>query len=101
MSHAPGIEEPPMENNANGAHFGLGLDVVRKTPEGTFFSKNGGKPGVHAQIEHLPNGVDFCLFMNGGAALNGETNPMPLARIVRVLNQKVLWPQENLFCRRQ
>ncbi len=50
---------PPMQNNPNGSHFGLGLDTVRLTPEGVTYSKNGGKPGVHAQIIHLPNHTDF------------------------------------------
>lgn len=93
---------PPMVNNQDGGHFGLGMDVVKQTDDGLFFTKNGGKPGVHAQIEHLPSGVDFCLFMNGGTNPDGSTaNPMPLRKIIRILNQTTNWPQQDLFQRYQ
>lgn len=91
---------PPMQNRPNGSHFGLGLDAVRVSQGGVFFSKNGGKPGVHAQIEHLPNGADFCLFMNGGASSDGsKANPMKpaLKQIESVLTNISNWPEGDLF----
>ncbi len=91
---------PPMQNNPNGSHFGLGLDTVRMTPEGVTYSKNGGKPGVHSQIIHLPNNTDFCLMLNGGSSSDGtKVNPMgPAIKGIRtVLNNVKEWPQIDLF----
>lgn len=91
---------PPMKNNPNGSHFGLGLDTVRMTPEGVTFSKNGGKPGVHSQIIHLPNNMDFCLLLNGGSSPDGTTvNPMTTAikSIRQVLNNVKEWPLVDMF----
>ncbi len=68
---------PPMENRPNGSHYGLGLDAVKVSPAGVFYTKNGGKPGVHTQIEHLPNGVDYAVMFNGGADETGAVyNPL-------------------------
>lgn len=91
---------PPMKNNANGSHFGLGLDTVRMTAEGPVYSKNGGKPGVHCQIMHLPNNTDFCLMLNGGSAPDGSSgNPMgPTVKAIRnTLTNIKEWPQIDLF----
>ena len=63
---------PPMVNRPNGTHYGLGLDAVRVTPDGTFFTKNGAKAGVHAQLEHMPIGVNFVVLFNGGANADGS-----------------------------
>ncbi len=95
---------PPMKNNSNGSHFGLGLDSVRMTPEGVTFSKNGGKPGVHCQIIHLPNNTDFCLMLNGGSSPDGTTvNPLStsLKAIRQVLNNVKEWPAGDLFSQYQ
>ncbi len=68
---------PPMVDRPNGSHYGLGLDSVKSSPNGFFYTKNGGKPGVHTQIEHLPNGVNFALMFNGGADQKGApANPL-------------------------
>lgn len=68
---------PPMVDRPNGSHYGLGLDAVKLSPGGVFYTKNGGKPGVHTQIEHLPNGVNYCVMFNGGADEKGATaNPL-------------------------
>lgn len=90
---------PPMKNNPNGSHFGLGLDTVRMTPEGVTFSKNGGKPGVHSQIIHLPNNTDFCVLFNGGSSPDGtDANPMTAVKSIRqVLNNVKDWPNTDLF----
>lgn len=90
---------PPMKNNPNGSHFGLGLDTVRMTPQGVTFSKNGGKPGVHSQIIHLPNNTDFCVLFNGGSSPDGtDANPMTAVKSIRqVLNNVKDWPTTDLF----
>lgn len=93
---------PPMVNDKDGSHFGLGMDCVRQTPKGVFFSKNGAKPGVHAQIVHLPSGVDFVILMNGGAGDDGSiANPMPVNKVCRLLNSMTEWPEGDLFQRYQ
>ena len=92
----------PMVNDKDGSHFGLGMDCVRQRPNGVFFTKNGAKPGVHAQIQHLASGVDFVVLMNGGANDDGSiADPMPLGKIARVLKGIAEWPQHNLFERFQ
>ena len=91
---------PPMQNNPNGSHFGLGMDSVRMTEEGVTFSKNGGKPGVHCQIIHLPNNTDFCLMLNGGSSPDGtKVNPMTTAikALRSTLNNVREWPAVDLF----
>lgn len=88
---------PPMQNRPNGGHFGLGLDNVRKTPLGYDYSKNGGKPGVHTQIEHLPNGVDYCLMLNGGAGPKGQAMGNTVKSVKMILNNVKVWPQMDLF----
>jgi len=91
---------PPMKNNPNGSHFGLGLDTVRMTPEGVTYSKNGGKPGVHSQIIHLPNNTDFCLMLNGGSSADGTAvNPMvPAIKAIRnTLSNIIDWPSTDMF----
>jgi len=95
---------PPMQNDANGSHFGLGMDSVRMTPQGVTFTKNGGKPGVHSQIVHLPNNTDFCLMFNGGSATDGSmVNPLgpTLKQIKAVLNNINEWPAVDLFANYQ
>lgn len=91
---------PPMQNKPNGGHFGLGLDNVRKTPLGYDYSKNGGKPGVHSQIEHLPNGVNFCLMLNGGFSPDGNRGQAMGATtksVKEILNNVKQWPQIDMF----
>lgn len=91
---------PPMQNEPNGSHFGLGMDSVRMLPDGVTFTKNGGKPGVHCQIVHLPHAIDYCLMFNGGTNPNGDVvNPLPstLKQIRGVLTNLKEWPQGDLF----
>ncbi len=91
---------PPMQNDPNGSHFGLGMDMVRMTPQGVTFSKNGGKPGVHSLIVHLPNNTDFCLMFNGGSSTDGtKVNPIPPTQkaIKAVLNNIKEWPNIDMF----
>jgi N-acyl-D-amino-acid deacylase len=91
---------PPMVNRPNGSHFGLGLDQVWIKPRSVFFTKNGGKLGVRAQIEHLANGVDFALLFNGGSTPDGSrSNPLrpALKRLRPTLHAIQDWPQTDAF----
>lgn len=91
---------PPMQSDQDGKHFGLGMDTVRQMPDGISFMKDGGKPGVHCQIVHMSNGVDFCVQFNGGASDNGgDGNPAPVAvtKIRALLNEVKDWPNVDLF----
>lgn len=91
---------PPMQSDQDGKHFGLGMDTVRQMPDGISFMKDGGKPGVHCQIVHMSNGVDFCVQFNGGAADDGgDGNPAPVAvnKIRALLNEVKDWPNGDLF----
>jgi hypothetical protein len=62
-----------------GGHVGLGWDTVQNLPTGYRFSKNGGKPGVQAWLEHLPSGIDFAILFNTSSPKDGP-QPMPEAR---------------------
>ena len=50
--------------------------MVLRGRDGVRFSKNGGVPGIHAFIEHLPNGVDWVVFLNGGEHQEGKPSPL-------------------------
>jgi len=79
------LECPPSLRAAGKAkpgapHVGLGWDTAEVFPNGTYrFSKNGGKPGVQAWLEHLETGIDWALFFNTGAPKEGP-NPLGEAR---------------------
>jgi N-acyl-D-amino-acid deacylase len=69
--------------NPDGPHVGLGWDTAQIYPKGTFlFSKNGGKPGVIAWLEHLPSDIDWAVLFNTGAPKDG---PNPLAEARKVM----------------
>jgi CubicO group peptidase (beta-lactamase class C family) len=68
------VPPPPVKPNRDGRHIGLGWDTVRRTPEGVRYSKNGGKSGVRAWLEHLPNGVDWAFLFNTGEPPTGAAN---------------------------
>jgi N-acyl-D-amino-acid deacylase len=64
-------------------HVGLGWDTAEIFPSGTYlFSKNGGKPGVIAWLEHLASDIDWALLFNTGAPKDG---PSPLAEARKVM----------------
>jgi N-acyl-D-amino-acid deacylase len=67
----------------NGPHVGLGWDTAELFPNGTCrFSKNGGKPGVEAWLEHLETGIDWALFFNTGAPKEG---PSPIGQARKMM----------------
>jgi N-acyl-D-amino-acid deacylase len=55
---------PPIKPGRDGGHVGMGWDSVHQVPSGYRFSKNGGKPGIQAWLEHLEFGVDWALIFN-------------------------------------
>ena len=55
---------PPVGIRPNGDHVGLGWDAVHPYPRGNRFSKNGGKPGVQAWLEHMESGIDWAFLYN-------------------------------------
>jgi CubicO group peptidase (beta-lactamase class C family) len=68
---------PGIQPNKQGAHVGLGWDTVRREQNGYRISKNGGKPGARAWLEHLPSGIDWAAMFNTdppeGRDVLGET----------------------------
>ena len=60
----------PVKPHPNGTHNGLGWDVVRPTPAGLLYHKNGGIPGIATYMEHLPQGVDWAVAFNSNAKDN-------------------------------
>jgi CubicO group peptidase (beta-lactamase class C family) len=79
------LECPPSlraarKGRPDASHVGLGWDSAEVFPNGTYrFSKNGGKPGVQAWLEHLESGIDWALFFNTGAPKE-RPNPQGEAR---------------------
>ncbi|HEY5313277.1 MAG TPA: serine hydrolase domain-containing protein, partial [Pirellulales bacterium] len=55
---------PGVQPNRNGGHVGLGWDRAEQLATGFQFSKNGGKGGVRAWLEHLPYEVDWAVLYN-------------------------------------
>jgi N-acyl-D-amino-acid deacylase len=89
----------PIESNPNGSHVGLGWDNVQETPQGVRFSKNGGKPGVSAWMEHLARKIDWVVMFN--TARPGQPAPVPLAlarqRFMATIEHIHEWPEIDLF----
>jgi CubicO group peptidase (beta-lactamase class C family) len=55
---------PGIQANRNGGHVGLGWDRAEQLASGFQFSKNGGKAGARAWLEHLPYEVDWAVLFN-------------------------------------
>ena len=74
------LEQPAsLKNQRKGSHVGLGWDSVEKVGNGHRFSKNGGKPGVQAWLEHLEYGVDWAVMFNTSSPKEGS-KPVPEVR---------------------
>jgi hypothetical protein len=79
LEYPPSLRAAGQRQRASG-HVGLGWDTVEEFPNGRYrFSKNGGKPGVQAWLEHLETGIDWAFMFNTGAPKEGP-NPMGQAR---------------------
>jgi CubicO group peptidase (beta-lactamase class C family) len=92
---------PPLETRPGAKHVGLGWDAVRNLPSGDQFSKNGGKPGVGAWLEHFPNGVDWAFMINTTSGNKDEPNPAAeiIRRVGKAIEDHGAWPAIDLFRR--
>jgi N-acyl-D-amino-acid deacylase len=95
---------PPLKARPNGTHPGLGWDVVRASPGGVSYQKNGGLLGVHALLKHEADGTDWAFCCNGGRGGGGEgadANFMP--GLIKALEDAMAavkpWPSVDLFAR--
>jgi N-acyl-D-amino-acid deacylase len=60
-----------------GPHVGLGWDTVVPYPGGRHrFSKNGGKAGVQAWLEHLEYNIDWAVMLNTNSPKDERPKPM-------------------------
>ncbi|MBI2827636.1 MAG: beta-lactamase family protein [Planctomycetia bacterium] len=94
------VPPEPLEVRKNGTHFGLGWDTVREVDGRHRFSKDGGRPGVMAWLEHLPDGIDWAVLYNTSPdEREGARNPMRETRdrVYEALNAIDDWPDTDLF----
>ena len=90
---------PPLAARADGSHFGLGWDVVLPVGGDFRFSKNGGVPGIHTYVEHMPGGVDWVVLLNGGDRRPGKPSALGYCtkHIRQAIQQTKRWPPRDLF----
>lgn len=92
---------PPMKPRNDGSHVGLGWDRVHEGPRGLEFSKNGGKPGIMAWIEHRPDGIDWAVIFNTSKMEQdeGEDNPLRQLRqqMYEAFRSVQAWPAGDYF----
>ncbi len=98
------LPPPPIRPNRDGAHVGLGWDAVRRFGERYQFSKNGGKTGVSAWLEHLPSGVDWAFMLNTTLPKDAdEKTSEPAREIIGRMHEAIEkhkeWPEVDLFDR--
>jgi CubicO group peptidase (beta-lactamase class C family) len=91
---------PPLTRRPGGTWFGLGWDVVRRTPQGTSYWKDGLLPGSRTFMGHLANGVDWVLLFNSGEAMTvnevaGELDPR--RDLEQHMNRAHDWPDVDYF----
>jgi CubicO group peptidase (beta-lactamase class C family) len=96
---------PPVQLHRNGSHNGLGWDVVRPTPAGPIYNKNGGIPGIATFMEHLPHGVDWAVAFNGngkdneGQSESTERRAPPWQAIKAAIEATSRWPTADFSSR--
>jgi N-acyl-D-amino-acid deacylase len=93
---------PPAKPRADGSSFGLGWDEARHSPHGLFYCKSGGLFGMHAHIEHTPDGIDWALLWNGGRKSESgeEGTAQSLVKDLRAALAAIeIWPEEDFFVR--
>ena len=98
------LPPPPIQPNRDGAHVGLGWDAVRRVGERYQFSKNGGKTGVSAWLEHLPSGVDWAFMLNTTPPKDADEKTSDPAREIigrmhEAIEKHKEWPEVDLFDR--
>lgn len=92
---------PTVPVRPNGTWFGLGWDVVRPTPRGPLYQKDGGLPGISTFIQHMPDGTDWVLFLNATPPRGDRGEPSALRaamrRIPAAIRAVPSWPDGDLF----
>jgi hypothetical protein len=78
----------------------LGWDTVREVDGQLRFSKNGGRAGVQAWLEHLPDDVDWAVMFNTSPEKTADV-PKPMAdtrgRVYKAINEISAWPEIDLW----
>jgi N-acyl-D-amino-acid deacylase len=95
---------PPYEARKNGTHFGLGWDVIRQTPEGVAYNKDGGVPGIQTFMQHLPGDVDWALCFNASGQVENRESGLDESRparepILKAIREQKQWPDGDLHGR--
>jgi hypothetical protein len=95
---------PPYKRTlrATDPHVGLGWDRVQRVGKSWHYSKNGGRPGVSAWIEHLPDGVSWAVLFNTSSDKEQGETALAAARkrIPGAIGQVKAWPARDLFERK-
>jgi hypothetical protein len=91
---------PPLKPRPGKTWYGLGWDLVRITPQGPMYWKDGLLPGTRTFMGHMPSGVDWVMLFNSGEGMTttdvaGELDPR------RDLEPNVqgtqAWPEVDFF----
>ncbi len=95
---------PPITPGRDGRHVGLGWDSVRAVDSDHQFSKNGGKVGVSAWLEHLPRNIDWAFMLNTSLRPSADAKrPAAPREIIRRIDEAAegtrRWPRLDLFRR--
>ena len=92
---------PPYKKDrrATDIHVGLGWERVKREGKGWQYSKAGGREGVSAWIEHLPEGVSWAVLFNTSIDKEGsETSRGAVYKRIREsIRQVKNWPARDLF----
>ncbi len=89
---------PPYQSKNKSRHFGLGWDMVERSPEGVHYSKNGGLAGTATWMEHFPNGVNLTILFNSTVKGKEEDGPRQWRAPIREAVQNIKkWPNSNFF----
>jgi N-acyl-D-amino-acid deacylase len=97
---------PPIQTRPGEKRFGLGWDSVVDTSHSFLYFKGGSLAGIHTHIEHMPNGTDWALFVNGSArheagpdeAGEGLSSwPKLLNDVRETIRATKQWPSVNYF----
>jgi CubicO group peptidase (beta-lactamase class C family) len=90
---------PPVKGRKDGYHVGLGWDRAIDGKGGRGFGKNGHKAGVHAWLEHRPDGHTWAFMIN--TTISPDPQPKPEAEILKpvteILDAGPRWPERDLF----
>lgn len=90
---------PPIPLRQNGAHFGMGWDVVQTSPAGVEYQKGGGLPGTATYIEHRPNGVNWVVLFNASRKkpVGPEWHREFIGELRKAIDATAAWPDVDHF----